>query len=142
VDTTTPPDNEYDLAARIDALGPDDSYDDLRTLMVAAHGQDAADRLFERAHLELEHDYAIESAQSELAAALHDAETALTAAVRALLRLTEGDAWHVEYAEGTTGDDIKAFLDTAARSVRATNALDSEHRPDGLDSALKNRTTT
>lgn len=135
--------DEYKLAAAIDSLGPDDEpggYEKLRARVVAAHGQEEADRLFDLAHAHLGHEYAIEAAQFDLAQALAAAERALRDAARALDRLTGPDAWHVEYAEGTQGRDIRAHLEEAALRVRAADAVDHAIRPSGLTDAVRTGT--
>jgi hypothetical protein len=73
--------------------------------------------------LDLEHAAAIDAAQLQLADAIAAARAAISRAAAACRSLTEGSAWHVEFAEGTTGADIGAFLKDAARLLGAADAL-------------------
>lgn len=68
-------------------------------------------------------DLEIDSCRTELIAALQTARDALTRADRALAALTSSPLHDVEFADGSTGGDVAAFLAEGLRLARAAAAL-------------------
>lgn len=89
----------------------------------ARHGSLRASQMIDSAAATVALEQNTTQALNDLESALTRAADQLTRAESALHRLTDGDAWNAEYANGTIGRDIAAFLTDAARSVRATIAL-------------------
>lgn len=87
------------------------------------HGSLRASQMIDSAVAAVTQERNMAQALTDLESALTRAADQLTRAESALHRLTDGDAWHAEYANGTIGRDIAEFLTDAARSVRATIAL-------------------
>lgn len=69
---------------------------------------------------------ACDEAIATLGNATSRAIAALFEAQAALHRLTNGDAWHVKYTDGTVGEDLGAFLFQARRAVMAAGMLHRE----------------
>lgn len=90
----------------------------------ARHGSLRACQMLDSATATITREKNLAQAQNDLASALDHATSHLRQARAALQRLTDGDAFHTEYAEGTTGRDMDAFLADAERHIRATIALD------------------
>lgn len=72
---------------------------------------------------EIAGDIAAKKAAAAFTNDLQEAGRALQAAQRRLDLLMGGDDYHVEYAETPRGLDLRAFLDDAARMLRAAVAL-------------------
>jgi hypothetical protein len=123
------PTNPSELAELLAAQhGP--GFDDaLYEALVRQQGRERADKAWRAADQELEWQAQSDRALEDLTEALTDAHKAVRDAVAAVASLTKGPGWHIEYAESTTGEDITAHLEAAARSLRAAEALHRQAQP-------------
>ena len=91
--------------------------------LVAELGQERATELWSAACRIGDHDSAIADAVARLGSALAAINLEVGRAASALRKLTDGEAWHIEFAGGTPGEDIGEFLRVIARTTRAAEAL-------------------
>lgn len=123
------PSNDAELATLLENGLEGQEFATVMDQLKTRYGSLRANQMLDSASATVDHDKNLHQAQSDLAAALGDAARNLREARTALCRLTDGDAWHVEYAEGSTGRDMAAFLSDAERYIRAVIALDQPNRP-------------
>ena len=122
------PVDSYDLAQRLGSLPQAQWPELLDQLGRQLDDEAAALRIFTAAEDHVLHDRAVDEARAELRRALGSAAAGVGEALAALDRLS-ADAWDVEYAE-SGADDVRAFLDDAARAIRAATALNPVTAPD------------
>lgn len=120
------PNNAYELAEFLRNTDDHAATNAMYDRMESTIGREATSTMWDSAGSEIEHDSAIDEAVAALGDAVGRAIRALFEAQSALHRLTEGDAWHVEYAEGGRGEDIGAFLMDSRRAAMAAGALHRE----------------
>lgn len=101
----------------------DDAVNAMYNRLVADLGQDRAGDMWTSACRELDYDTAVDEAIESLKKNLTAIVLATHSAEREVRRLTEGDAWHVEFAEGSIGRDLADFLRDIGRGARAAEAL-------------------
>jgi hypothetical protein len=89
----------------------------------AAVGASRIKSVWHAACAELDHDAALTAEVNALDKALADALANVERAQRAITSLTSGEAWHIEYAESTAGEDIAAHLAAAGLALRSARAL-------------------
>lgn len=116
------PKNVTELAAFMktdDDIAVNAMYDRL----VAKLGQEPADEMWTHALNDMDHDAAIDEALDNLKKELGNIVLAWGRAEYQVRRLTGGDAWHVDFAEGSIGRDLADFLGDVGRAARAAEAL-------------------
>ena len=121
--TDTPLPADASALAEFMNAGTDADVNAMYDRLVAEFGQARTDDLWTAACNSISHDAQIVDALGDLGSALDAMNMAAYKARAALRRLVDGDAWHIEIAEGQTGRDIGAFLDDIARYGRAAEVL-------------------
>jgi hypothetical protein len=98
---------------------PDTGFPDAHTRLVIVHGRDAADKLWAAACAANDAAMEAERTVRKLKTAIEDAMRAAQMAVELAAGLPEP----FELADGTAGNDLRAFLNDAARGLRAAELI-------------------
>lgn len=116
------PANAYELVEFMKA-NSDPAVSVMYDRLLAELGSDKANAMWTSACGELDYDANVNDAVVRLKSALGDLYRATYTAQSELRRLTDGNAWHIEFAEGPIGADIASFLQDIARNARAAEVL-------------------